>query len=271
MNYTSDSLLQWLSEAANEPLLTRDEEIMLAGQIQQGDKNAYHRMVCANLRLVVTIACHYKNRGLPLLDLIQEGNIGLMRAAEKYDPDHNCRFSTYAALWIHQAIERGINDKACMIRYPGHINEKLHRINRIRKEFELQYGCLPTSEQLAQIIDIEPSAIQALDTLPGVVLSLDELMSEAPSESGILFPIDPTLVDNEIEQVDACSEVQYLLANTSLTIQEREVLKLRFGLEGHDEHTLSAIAQHFCISRERVRQIEKQALSKLRQIYVCSA
>jgi RNA polymerase sigma factor (sigma-70 family) len=271
MNYTSDSLLQWLSEAANEPLLTQDEEIMLAGQIKQGNKNAYHRMVCANLRLVVTIACHYKNRGLPVLDLIQEGNIGLMRAAEKYDPDYNCRFSTYASLWIQQAIERGITDKACMIRYPCHINEKLHRINRTRKEFELQHGCLPSYEQLAQILDIEPSIIKTLDTLPGVVLSLDELMSDVSSDPGILPQVDSTSVDTEIEQIDACSEVQYLLDNTVLTAQEQEVIKLRFGLEGHDEHTLSAIAQRFGISRERVRQIEKQALTKLRQKYVCSA
>ena len=254
----------YLSEIARIPLLTREEEQALARRVQSGDESAKQRMTEANLRLVVQIARRYLNRGLPLPDLIEEGNLGLLRAVEKFEPERGTRFSTYATWWIRQAITRALANQARTIRLPVHVEMLLARYVREHRRLTQALGRAPTTEELAQALGTSEGEIVELEEVRQHPVSLDapvgadsaatlgDLIADraaAPSE---------TLTGLFRARADLASVLDDLAAN------ERTVLRRRFGLEGDPPETLEAIGQRLSLSRERVRQLEMAGLRKLR-------
>ena len=254
----------YLSEIARIPLLTREEEQALARRVQSGDESAKQRITEANLRLVVQIARRYLNRGLPLPDLIEEGNLGLLRAVEKFEPERGTRFSTYATWWIRQAITRALANQARTIRLPVHVEMLLARYVREHRRLTQALGRAPTTEELAQALGTSEGEIVELEEVRLHPVSLDapvgadstatlgDLIADraaAPSE---------TLAGLFRARADLASVLDDLAAN------ERTVLRRRFGLEGDPPETLEAIGQRLSLSRERVRQLEMAGLRKLR-------
>ena len=263
--YDSDSLRAYLREISTQPLLTHEQEIALAQRIEAGDELALQQMVRHNLRLVVSVAKRYVGRGLTLLDLVQEGNIGLMRAARKYDWQTGFRFSTYATWWIRQAITRAIADQGRTIRLPVHMGEAVSRLHRTVQTLSQHLGRRPTVEEIAKAADLPEERVEIMMRMSQQTLSLD-----VPINSGE----DVTLGDvigNKIEGENPESEVSAGLlreevaeALESLAPRERLVVDLRFGITKPRQYTLAEVGSQLGISRERVRQIERTALRKLR-------
>ncbi|MEM0952195.1 MAG: sigma-70 family RNA polymerase sigma factor [Cyanobacteria bacterium P01_H01_bin.74] len=263
-----DSVKLYLQQIGKVKLLTTEEEIELARQIQEGDLVAKGKLVKANLRLVVSIAKKYIGRGLSFLDLIQEGNLGLIRAAEKFDHKRGFKFSTYATWWIQQSITRGIADKSRTIRLPVHMIETIGRVKKMTRDMTLELGRQPTKEELSERLQMSLSKLRLALKATQSTISIETPLHGSKDE---IAKIGDYLIDEDIESPDTrvskenlSDELEKVL--NSLRARERDVLKLRFGLSDGKKRTLEEIGQLFGVSRERVRQIETRALNKLRKI-----
>jgi RNA polymerase primary sigma factor len=259
-----DAVRSYFRSIGKIPLLTAEEEVELAKRIEAGDRKALEKMVLANLRLVVSEAKRYMGKGLDLLDLIQEGNIGLMRAAMKFDWRKGHRFSTYATWWIRQAIRRAVSEHSRTIRLPAHITELLHKIQAARQKLQQELNRPPTLQELAERTDLEPSLIQEVLRTAQQPVSLETRVGEeGETELGELLPIEETEIMAELEDEEARAAIKRVVHGI-LTDRERTVVVMRFGLDDGQPKTLDEIARALGVSRERVRQIEAQALRKLR-------
>jgi RNA polymerase primary sigma factor len=262
---TTDSLQLFLNEAGRYPLLTAAEEVELAKRIERGDKDAKDRMVNANLRLVVSIAKKYQGHGLPLIDLIQEGIIGLIRAVEKFDWRRGFKFSTYATWWIRQAVQRGVANKSRTIRIPVHIVEREQKIARAERELVLQLERPPTDEEVAKRAKLNLKHVRETRAAARTVASLDKAVGdEGDTAFGDLVAQDKANVEEEV--VVSLGDDALHRAVLTLPPREQEVIRMRYGLDQtEDPQSLEEIGRRMGITRERVRQIETQALSRLAQ------
>jgi RNA polymerase primary sigma factor len=262
---TTDSLQLFLNEAGRYPLLTAAEEVELAKAIERGDKRAKDRMVNSNLRLVVSIAKKYQGHGISLLDLIQEGIIGLIRAVEKFDWRRGYKFSTYATWWIRQAVQRGVANKSRTIRIPVHIVEREQRIARAERELIFQLERAPTDEEIAERAKLNVKHVREVRAAARTVASLDKPVgAEGDTAFGELVAHEAGNVEEEV--VVALGDDALRRAVATLPPREQEVIRLRYGLDGdEDPRSLEEIGRQMGITRERVRQIETQALGCLLQ------
>ena len=261
----NDPIKIYLKDIGSVPLLSFEEEIELAKRIEQGDEKAKDRLSEANLRLVVSIAKRYMGRGLSLMDLIQEGNIGLIRAVDKYDYRKGNKFSTYATWWIRQAITRAIADQSRTIRIPVHMVETINRLQRVSKELQQNYNREATFEEIAKSMDIDQAKVQEIFQYAQEPVSLEAPVGD--EEDNVLS--DFIKDDHVASPHEAASyevlKLQMKEALSLLTEREAEVLKLRYGIETGHEMTLEEIGKEFNVTRERIRQIESKALNKLRK------
>jgi RNA polymerase primary sigma factor len=260
---TTDALQLFLNEMARYPLLTAAEEVELAKKIERGDREAKDRMINSNLRLVVSIAKKYQGHGLSLLDLIQEGIIGLIRAVEKFDHRKGFKFSTYATWWIRQAVQRGVANKARTIRMPVHIVDREQKLARAERQLLTKLGRAPTEEELAKEAKLPMKQVQEVRRAARAVTSIDKPVGdEGDTSLGDLMPADEKPPDEELTINLRQDAVQRAVAK--LPDREREVVKMRFGLDGDpDPQSLEQIGKRLGMTRERVRQIETQALERL--------
>jgi RNA polymerase primary sigma factor len=258
----SDALALFMHRAGRYPLLTAAEEVALAKRVERGDAAAKERMINSNLRLVISIAKRYQRKDLPLLDLVQEGVIGLNRAVEKFDWRKGFKFSTYATWWIRQACQRAISNQSATIRIPTHVNERRVKLARAQNRLELQLGRKPTREELAEEAELELVHVQeALDAVEANVSLNRPIGSEEDGELGDLFD-DKNAVSPEEEAVDSLRRREVRRAIASLPERERRIIELRFGIGGEPK-ALEAIGKELGITRERVRQLEAEALARL--------
>ena len=260
---TTDALQLFLNEAGRYKLLTAEEEVELAKRIERGEKDAKDLMINSNLRLVVSIAKRYQGHGLSLLDLIQEGIIGLIRAVEKFDHRRGFKFSTYATWWIRQAVQRGVANKSRTIRIPVHIVEREQRIARAERELVVELGRQPTDQELAKAAKLPVKQVREVKQAARAVTSLDKPIGDDGSSSfGDLFAADQADTEEEIEI--SLREETLRKAIADLPEREQQVVKLRYGMNGdRDPMSLEAIGRQLGITRERVRQIEANALETL--------
>jgi RNA polymerase primary sigma factor len=259
---TTDALQLFLNEAGRWPLLTKEEEVELAKRIERGDVEAKERMINSNLRLVVSIAKKYQGHGLSLLDLIQEGIIGLIRAVEKFDWRRGFKFSTYATWWIRQAVQRGVANKARTIRIPVHIADREQRIARAERTLAPKLGRQPTEEEVANQAKLPLKQVREVRQAARAITSLDRPVGEGDAAYGDLFAAEGAEPEEEL----TVSLEQDVLrrAVSQLPEREREVVKRRYGLNGdRDPASLEAIGRELGLTRERVRQIEASALEQL--------
>jgi RNA polymerase primary sigma factor len=265
MNESDLGLKRYLQEIAQFSLLTPQQEIELAKKIKKGDTAARDRMINANLRLVVTIARDYANFGLPLLDLISEGNIGLTKAVERFDPTKGAKLSTYAMWWIKQAIKRALADQGKTIRVPVHLGEKLAKMRRVSLQMSDELGREPTDEELGEEIGIASEKVERLKRVGIRPASLDAPIADNDStefaevigDDGAQTPFELLRDKNLLGEVDGLLEV--------LDPREKKIISQRFGLDGGEPKTLEDVSKDFGITRERIRQLQNIALTKLRR------
>ncbi|HEY0414876.1 MAG TPA: sigma-70 family RNA polymerase sigma factor [Gaiellaceae bacterium] len=264
--FSADSLQLFLKDVGRVDLLTAAQEVELAKRIESGDHRAKQEMVEANLRLVVSIAKRYRNQGLPFLDLIQEGTIGLVRAAEKFDWRKGYKFSTYATWWIRQAVARALADKARTIRMPVHVVEKLNKIMRTERKLRAERGREPTDEEIAEDLDMTVEEVESIRRTSQTPVSLEKPVGdEEESEFGQFIEDKHTPLPDEA--ADTSFRAQALArCLDALSHRERRVLELRYGLNGEQPRTLDEVGRTFQVTRERIRQIENQGLKKLRAL-----
>lgn len=261
-----DSVRLYLREIGKIPLLTAEEELKLAQRVVKGDKRAKDQMAEANMRLVVSIAKRYVGRGLDLLDLIQEGNTGLLRAVEKFDPDRGFKFSTYATWWIRQAITRAIADQARTIRIPVHMVETINKLLRTQRRLTQELNREPTNDEIAIAMEMEVDKVEHIMKIKQDISSLDASVRDDEEDSVL-----GDFIEDEDQKTPSESASEQLLKEQvkqilgTLTEREQKILKLRFGLEDGKSHTLEEVGQEFNVTRERIRQIEAKALAKLRK------
>ena len=266
--FADDSVRLYLREIGKIPLLTPEEEADLAQRIVKGDKKAKDKMVEANMRLVVSIAKRYGGRGLDFLDLIQEGNTGLLRAVDKFDPDKGFKFSTYATWWVRQAITRAIADQARTIRIPVHMVETINKVLRTTRKLTTELNREPTNEEIAAALDMEPEKIDYVMRIKQDIASLDASISrEGDDEESVLgdFVEDEERDSPEDSAANQILKEQLSEIISTLTDREQKIIRLRFGIGGGRPHTLEEVGAEFDVTRERIRQIEAKALSKLRK------
>ncbi|MDB5166108.1 MAG: polymerase sigma factor RpoD [Candidatus Saccharibacteria bacterium] len=261
-----DSVRLYLREIGKIPLLSAEEELELAHKVITGDKRAKDKMAEANMRLVVSIAKRYVGRGLDLLDLIQEGNTGLLRAVEKFDPDKGFKFSTYATWWIRQAITRAIADQARTIRIPVHMVETINKLLRTQRRLTQELNREPTNEEIAAAMEIEVDKVEHIMKIKQDISSLDASIRDEDEDT----TLGEFIEDDQTEAPEESANNQLLKEQVrdmlgALTEREQKILKLRFGLEDGKSHTLEEVGQEFAVTRERIRQIEAKALAKLRK------
>ena len=266
--FADDSVRLYLREIGKIPLLTPEEEADLAKRIVKGDKKAKDKMVESNMRLVVSIAKRYGGRGLDFLDLIQEGNTGLLRAVEKFDPDKGFKFSTYATWWVRQAITRAIADQARTIRIPVHMVETINKVLRTTRKLTSELNREPTNEEIAKELDMEPEKIDYVMRIKQDIASLDASVGrEGDDEDSVLgdFVEDEERDSPEDSAANQILKEQLSEIIATLTDREQKIIRLRFGIGGGRPHTLEEVGAEFDVTRERIRQIEAKALSKLRK------
>ncbi len=267
-NSSDDPVRMYLKEIGKIPLLTSEEEIELARQIEEGDeetqKKAKERLVEANLRLVVSIAKRFNGRGMQLLDLIQEGNLGLIKAVEKFDYRKGYKFSTYATWWIRQAVTRAIADQSRTIRIPVHMVETINKMIRIQRQLVQELGREPTTEEIADRMGITPERVEEIRQISLEPVSLESPVGEEEDSHLGDFIQDENIAVPADEAAYSLLKEQLAEAMEGLTDRERKVLQLRFGLIDGRPHTLEEVGKEFNVTRERIRQIEAKALRKLR-------
>jgi RNA polymerase primary sigma factor len=264
---TTDSLQLFLKDIGKARLLTAHEEVELAKRIWRGDMNAKQKMVESNLRLVVSIAKNYRNQGLPFLDLIQEGTIGLVRAAEKYDYRKGFKFSTYATWWIRQGVARAVADKARTIRIPVHIVEKLNKIARAERKLVAELGREPTAEEIADVVTgIDPVEVDAIKRSAQAPISLEKPVGDEDKSEFGQFIADEQAEAPYERAVEILTNKALQDALENLSYRERRVLELRYGLGDERPRTLDEVGRTFNVTRERIRQIENQSLKKLQNL-----
>jgi RNA polymerase primary sigma factor len=263
---STDSLQLFLKDIGKVPLLTAAQEVELSKRIERGDHRAKQQMVEANLRLVVSIAKNYRNQGLPFLDLIQEGTIGLVRAAEKFDYRKGFKFSTYATWWIRQAVARALADKARTIRMPVHVVEKLNKIGRVERKLLAELGHDPTADEIARELEIEREEVEQIRRSAQAPISLEKPVGdEEESEFGHFLADQLATAPDEAAETTLRKETLKRIL-CALSPRERRVLELRYGLDGQHPRTLDEVGRTFNVTRERVRQIENQSLKKLQAL-----
>jgi len=261
-----DSVRLYLREIGKIPLLNAEQELELAQRVVAGDKEAKDQMAEANLRLVVSIAKRYVGRGLDLLDLIEEGNTGLLRAVEKFDPDKGFKFSTYATWWIRQAITRAIADQARTIRIPVHMVETINKLLRTQRRLTQELNREPTNSEIAKEMEIDEAKVEHIMKIKQDISSLDASIRDDEEESVLAdFIEDEDTITPEESATGQLLKEQVKEMLGALTEREQKILKLRFGLEDGKQHTLEEVGQEFSVTRERIRQIEAKALAKLRK------
>jgi len=287
----ADDLRLYLEAAAREPLLTKEEEVMLAMTIEKGKEGedrikagrlrsdrsimkaradirqaeaARQRFIMANLRLVVSVARKYQGQGLPLLDLIQEGNIGLMRAVEKFEYQRGYKFSTYATWWIRQSVSRAIADQARTIRIPVHMIETINKVIRTSRYLVQQYGREPTAEEIAQQMEMPADKVRKVLKIVNEPVSLETPIGDDEESSLGDFVEDRQTLSPADAAMALSLEEQTRKVLATLTPREEQILRLRFGIGEKSDYTLEEVGQRFAVTRERIRQIEAKALRKLR-------
>jgi RNA polymerase primary sigma factor len=267
----TDSVGLYLREIGRIPLLTQEEEVIVSRQIAEGGirgERAKNKLVQANLRLVVSIAKKYLNRGVPLLDLVQEGSIGLMRAAEKFEHERGYKFSTYAYWWIRQAINRAVASQARLVRLPMHMFEKIDRVKKIRLQLTQQLGHAPSAGEVADALEIDEKELEAITRATRRTISLNASVGQEENTELIQLIEDYEVLppDENLDREALCSEVNELLDH-HLTPRERDILSLRFGLSDGQRHTLDQVGHIFGLTRQRIRQIQAIAFRKLRRTH----
>lgn len=266
---SDDSVRMYLREIGRIPLLSIEEEMELAQKALEGDRRAKDKMAEANMRLVVSIAKRYSGRGLDLLDLIQEGNTGLLKAVEKFDPEKGFKFSTYATWWIRQAITRAIADQARTIRIPVHMVETINKLMRVTRRLTQELNREPTNEEIAKELDIEPEKVEYIQKIKQDITSLDAGISR-DGDDGEESTLGDFIEDEDTKSPEESTTIQMLKDQVgeilgSLSDRERKIIEMRFGLNGTKSHTLEEVGLEFAVTRERIRQIEAKALLKLRK------
>ena len=261
-----DSVRMYLREIGKIPLLSAEEEVALAKRVEKGDKEAKDQMAEANMRLVVSIAKKYVGRGLDLLDLVQEGNTGLLRAVEKFDPERGFKFSTYATWWIRQAITRAIADQSRTVRIPVHMRETINKMLRISRKLTQELGREPTNEEIAKEMEMDVDKIEHIQKISQEISSLDAPVGGEDEDS----KLGDFMEDEDSDTPEEAATAELLKEHVNeileaLSPREQKILKMRFGLEDGRNHTLEEVGQEFGVTRERIRQIESKALAKLRK------
>ena len=266
---SDDSVRMYLCEIGKIPLLTHEEELRLAKKSVEGDRRAKDKMAEANMRLVVSIAKRYSGRGLDLLDLIQEGNTGLLRAVDKFDPEKGFKFSTYATWWIRQAITRAIADQARTIRIPVHMVETINKLMRTQRRMTQELNREPTVEELAKELEMEVEKVEYVMKIKQDITSLDAGVGR-DGDDGEDSTLGDFIEDEDTASPEDSASNQLLKEQvrevlSSLSDREQKIIKMRFGLDGTKSHTLEEVGLEFAVTRERIRQIEAKALMKLRK------
>jgi RNA polymerase primary sigma factor len=258
------SLDLYLKEISKIPLLSASEEIRLATLAQQGDQPSRRILIVSNLRLVVSVAKKYLYFGLPLLDLIQEGNLGLMRAVDRFDPEHGCKFSTYATWWIRQAVTRALSNQGRLIRIPVYITDNLAKYKRLYDNFYKVHGRYPDSKEMAKAMGMKLKELKKLELFEETVSPLENLQSlDVPigDEGGVYQ--EPIADNTELAQFFRNDEMDTLMAQ--LNERESSIIRYRYGLYDGKAHTLEETGKHFSLTRERIRQIEREAMRRMRK------
>jgi RNA polymerase primary sigma factor len=261
---TPSSLKLYLREMGQIEMLSREEEQVLVAKMMEGDIDARNHLVEANLRLVVSMANHYNGLGLTFQDLIQEGNIGLMRATEKYDPSKGYRFSTYAVCWIKQAMTRAIANQGRAIRLPAHVSENLYKLKKVMRELTVALSTEPSIAQIAKAMKLPEDQVKTLMEHMDDVSSLDVTVGE-DEDTTVGALIEDTTFQSPSAQIEASDMLNTVNAILdTLSEREADILRYRFGMKGDRPHTLEEIGQIYGLTRERVRQLEDKAMRKLR-------
>ncbi len=263
---TTDALQLFLKDIGKVRLLSAREEVDLAKRIERGSSEAKRELVEANLRLVVSIAKNYRHQGLPFLDLIQEGTIGLVRATEKFDYRKGFKFSTYATWWIRQGVARGLADKARTIRLPVHIVDRLRTIGRAERSLVTALGREPTPEEIAEVTGMDPGEVDSIKRSAQPPISLEKPVGDEQESEFGQFLADERAESPYERAVEVLTEEVLREALANLSYRERRVLELRYGLGGEHPRTLDEVGRAFSVTRERIRQIETQSLKKLRRL-----
>ena len=259
-----DAIKIYLRDIQRTPLLTAESEKELARQIEKGDQAARNKMIESNLRLVVKIAKRYINRGLPFLDLIEEGNLGLIKAVERFSLAKECRFSTYATWWIRQAIDRALVNQSRTIRLPVHVSDDINRMARVTRALSQKLQREPSAQEVAESLDFKLAYVRRLMTLLRRTCSMETPLGDG-SDYFLIDTIEDTSVMSPSELLENIDRYEQIACHfEELSDSERKILSLRFGLDDKDPQTLDTIGQSFGVTRERIRQIEAKSLEKIR-------
>ena len=265
-DFSMDAIKLYLKDIQKTNLLTAEEERSLARRIDQGDMAARDRMIESNLRLVVKIAKRYMNRGLPFLDLIEEGNLGLIKAVERFKLSKECRFSTYATWWIRQSIERALVNQSRTIRLPVHVSDDINKLIKVTRELVRNLNREPQVKEVADAMGVEPSYVRRLMVLLKKTYSIEHPMGEN-NDYSLIDTIEDTSVVNPLDLTEWLNKYQIIVdLLATLNENEKEIIALRFGLDDRDPQTLDTIGRQFGVTRERIRQIEAKSLDKLRAL-----